>query len=75
MCGRFALIASESEIVNHFHLNATFSMRPRYNIAPGDTIPVVLPLARIEFFEWGFIPSWRQVEEGKLPQRFINARI
>lgn len=75
MCGRFVLVASESEIVNHFHLKATFSMRPRYNIAPGDTIPVVLPLARIEFFEWGFIPSWRKTEEGRLPQRFINARI
>ncbi|MFO1258135.1 MAG: SOS response-associated peptidase [Gammaproteobacteria bacterium] len=75
MCGRFALVASESEIVNHFHLKTAFSMRPRYNIAPGATIPAVLPGGRVEFFEWGFTPSWRKVEEGKLPQRFINARI
>lgn len=75
MCGRFALTASEAEIVDHFNLQTTLSMRPRYNIAPGDTIPAILSLGKLEFFQWGFIPGWRKCEMGNEPQRFINARI
>ncbi len=42
MCGRFALYASEQEIVSHFHLKRGFYMQPRYNIAPTQTIPVIM---------------------------------
>jgi len=67
MCGRFALHASEAEIVSHFHLKTGFSMRPRYNIAPTQTIPIIRIDGEIEFFRWGFIPSWA-------PSDHINAK-
>lgn len=75
MCGRFALYAKENEIVSHFSLSAGFSMRPRYNIAPAQVIPVVRKWCHpIDFFRWGLIPSW---EKGgaSLPTGYINARI
>lgn len=76
MCGRFALYADESEIVSHFHLSAGFSMRPRFNIAPTQIIPVVNHLnSPINFFRWGFIPAWDKSSSDKMPSGYINARV
>lgn len=78
MCGRFALYATEQEIISHFGLMSGFSMQPRFNIAPTQTIPVVCsPRAPIEFMRWGFIPSWEKFSESaeRLPVGYRNARI
>ncbi|MGE3319353.1 MAG: SOS response-associated peptidase [Candidatus Berkiella sp.] len=75
MCGRFALFASEQDIVSHFKLKRGFFMQPRYNIAPTQTIPVVLaPSQQIDFYRWGFIPSWHK-KQIEIPKGHINARI
>lgn len=76
MCGRFALFATENEIVSHFRLQRGFSMRPRYNIAPSQTIPIILKEAKqIDFCRWGFIPSWHKAQATSLPAGYINARL
>lgn len=76
MCGRFALFATQQEIVSHFSLQAAgFSMRPRYNIAPRDTIPIIdANLTQIEFCRWGFLPSWAR-DKGLADAGYINARL
>jgi putative SOS response-associated peptidase YedK len=77
MCGRFALYAKEEEIISHFSLSTGFSMKPRYNIAPTQTIPIVRKLHHpIDFFRWGFIPFWEKAQSTPpLPVGYINARI
>lgn len=77
MCGRFALYAKENEIVSQFSLSAGFSMRPRYNIAPTQMIPVVRKLhSPLDFLRWGLIPSWEKGGgDHHLPLGYINARI
>ncbi len=77
MCGRFALYASENEIVSHFNLQSGFYMRERYNIAPSEMIPVIMSSSRkIEFCRWGFLPSWfKQDNAQDAPLGQINARI
>lgn len=75
MCGRFALFSTEQDIVSHFNLKRGFFMQPRYNIAPTQTIPVILyPSQQIDFCRWGFIPSW-QKKQVEIPQGHINARV
>lgn len=75
MCGRFALFATMEQIVHHFHLKDKFIMEPRYNIAPTQTIPIILSFNQpIAFSRWAFIPPWAKGEEGKLPDGYINAR-
>lgn len=76
MCGRFALFADENEIVSHFHLSVGFSMRPRFNIAPTQIIPVVTRLhGPIDFFRWGFLPPWEKGASTTMPTGYINARV
>lgn len=42
MPGRFALFASSSQIIDHFQLTEDMEpLNPRYNIAPGQRIPVI----------------------------------
>jgi putative SOS response-associated peptidase YedK len=74
MCGRFALYADEAEIVAHFQLKSGFIMRPRYNIAPSQMIPVITTLGKqIEFCRWGFVPYWAK-DEVMAKTGHINAR-
>ena len=62
MCGRFTLTVSESElnafIENHFkNIKATsFRRKPRYNIAPGQTVLAIVfdgKAYRIGEIPWG----------------------
>jgi putative SOS response-associated peptidase YedK len=73
MCGRFALYATEQEIVSHFNLKRGFCMLPRYNIAPTQTIPVIINQTQVEFCRWGFVPTW-QKKHVETPAGHINAR-
>lgn len=51
-------------------------MRPRYNIAPAQTVPVICRWrGQIEFMRWGLIPVWQKSEGGKIPTGYRNARI
>lgn len=75
MCGRYALTSSPAVIAERFHLLWTPAIEPRYNIAPGQTIPVVRETGQgreLAFMKWGLIPSW--AKEAAIGMRLINAR-
>lgn len=72
MCGRFSLTSSFDLLQQHFKLTQGFSMRPRYNIAPSQTILVQVNPGTVDFFEWGLKVAW--LTEKIQPQSFINAR-
>lgn len=75
MCGRFALVASAQEIVEHFKIGGGFCTTPRYNISPGTFIPVIRGDGKqIDFLKWGLIPTWAS-DESLTAKGFINARM
>jgi len=72
MCGRFTLVASNEELQSHFGLQQNAAFKPRYNIAPGEPIPVVRAKGQLGFLNWGFIPAWLKIDATH--QGWINAR-
>ncbi len=73
MCGRYTLSRIQ-EIFERFQIEAKdLELAPRYNIAPEQTMPVVVrgEKNRLELMRWGLIPSW--AKEEKIIS--INARI
>lgn len=74
MCGRYALHSLIGDLRRHFGLFDELDFRPRYNIAPSLSVPIVrqgnagkeLTLCR-----WGFIPAWSKTLPRNQP---INAR-
>lgn len=81
MCGRFSLTTSIEILKDRFDLKTGFYMKPRYNIAPSQPIPVCKKKGEIDFLRWGFIPSFRRnkLQDHKNQnqpefQGFINAR-
>lgn len=73
MCGRNSLIPPASRLESRFdatlHLE---SYRPRYNIAPGESLAVITGAATdaIVVHRWGLRPPWMDAAE----DGFINAR-
>ena len=76
MCGRFTLRAPMQVLVKQFRLDAAVPIRPRYNIAPTQDVPVVraTPDGRRELvmLRWGLTPSW--ADDAAIGNRMINAR-
>ena len=61
MCNRFALPASPEEIASEFELSELPPLPPRYNIAPGESIPVVRASGGsrvLDSSSWGLTPGW-----------------
>ena len=53
----------------------TLSFQPTYNAAPGQTLPVIVPVANgrtLGLMRWGLVPSWARDE--KIGYKLINAR-
>ena len=78
MCGRYTLTAPIDEVVEVFdvvHL-AWDDWEPRFNIAPSQTVPVLLQSAegerRLGPMRWGLVPAWAR--DAKVGHRMINAR-
>ena len=77
MCGRFTSKAKPKEIEKEFNVKVKEEnlFKPRYNIAPTQTIPVVLESGGeriVEGFRWGLIPCWAKDES--IGNKLINAR-
>jgi putative SOS response-associated peptidase YedK len=55
--------------------NRLDSLVPRYNIAPGQTMPVIIAHSprRIVLMRWGLIPHW--AKDQKAAYKMINARV
>ncbi len=75
MCGRYTLtdikkLAGRFQVILH-----TPTLRPSYNIAPGQVMPVIVadgPRNAVKMMKWGLVPSW--VKEPNVGYKMINAR-
>ncbi|MGH6929241.1 MAG: SOS response-associated peptidase [Dongiaceae bacterium] len=77
MCGRYS-IATEPQVLHRlFHLDGAPALRPRYNAAPGQELPVVRLDKRgrreLALLRWGLIPSVAEVAAVGLGN--INAQV
>lgn len=59
MCGRFSLTVSIEILTEYFNLKNSIVMKPRYNIAPSEPIPVIKVAGELEFLRWGFLPPFK----------------
>jgi len=71
MCGRFSLGADFAVVSAHFSLQHSAVLKPRYNITPGEVIPVIRSAGLLEFITWGLKPKWLKADQSP----FINARM
>lgn len=73
MCGRYSLFAPPADIEARFDATFAFEFSPRYNAAPGQSLPVVTDDApeTIQRMEWGLVPSWAA---DRSDHGYINAR-
>ena len=75
MCGRFAITLPPAALREAFGYREQPNFPPRYNIAPTQPVPVVLPHdggRRFLLMRWGFIPGW--VKDPKTFPLVINIR-
>ena len=52
MCGRFALYSDPFTLARRFEADAPPELRPRYNIAPSQNIPIVRRKAARDALRW-----------------------
>ena len=75
MCGRFGATFTFREIKLRWNLQNELSFGPRYNIAPSQTVPVIVREEqgdRAKPMRWGLVPSW--APDPGIGNRMINAR-
>jgi putative SOS response-associated peptidase YedK len=74
MCGRYALVSGAEELVEAFDVPLPgFELVARYNIAPGQDVPVVAEDRRgrrMGLLRWGLVPGWKDQPGSGL----VNAR-
>lgn len=71
MCGRFALGIPKKRLEEVFGAAAPEEYLPRYNLAPGQDIPVVTSSGMV-MRRWGLVPHW--AKDTSVGFRMINAR-
>lgn len=77
MCGRYTLVTFREQLAEEFELYEVELMRPRYNIAPTQTLPVIRVLSnderrQLNELRWGLVPKW--AKDPSIGSRMINAR-
>jgi putative SOS response-associated peptidase YedK len=75
VCGRFLFTASPADVAGLFGVRGVPPLEPRYNIAPGQSVPVVVEVdgaRRLRLMKWGLIPSWSK--DPIIGCKTINAR-
>jgi len=75
MCGRYTQSRETAAIETRFKFAPSeIELMPMYNIAPGQTAPVVVGAdpRELKLMRWGLIPHW--AKEEKIGYRMINAR-
>ena len=75
MCGRFTFQPSEAMYERFQIVNRLDGLVARYNIAPGQMVPVVIAQSphHIRLMRWGLIPHW--AKDDKIGYKMINARV
>jgi putative SOS response-associated peptidase YedK len=74
MCVRFHLIGTAAELKRRFKLDNRPDPVRRYNIAPTQVVPIVVPAGRVirlQLARWGLVPPWSR--DLSLGSRMINA--
>lgn len=76
MCGRYELHTHPAALALAFGLELPPSLKPRFNIAPTQDVPVIR-LAQsgereLAFVRWGLVPRW--AKDPAIGARMINAR-
>ena len=69
MCGRYRL-KDPKKTFDWLEVVPAFEVRPRFNIAPSQRVPVVTAAGRVEEMIWGIVPPWAEATSKAL----INAR-
>jgi putative SOS response-associated peptidase YedK len=71
MCGRYTLFTPPETLAERFDVAVPDDHRPRYNCAPGQSLPIV-PADADELVraEWGLVPEWADDDSSAQ----INAR-
>ncbi|WMJ73570.1 SOS response-associated peptidase [Cytophagaceae bacterium ABcell3] len=74
MCGRYSLVQAAEKLAERYNIRNTTGCKPRYNVAPGQSMPVVCnnDPEEIKLFTWGLIPNWSVNET--TGQNLINAK-
>lgn len=75
MCGRFSIFADPGRLAERFQVDLPpETMRPRYNAAPTQVLPVILNEGDrvIRLLRWGLIPFW--AKDPSIGSQMINAR-
>jgi len=77
MCGRYSQTQSAEIIAQAFQVDNVPTLKPRYNIAPTQSVATVLQAStgtnrQLKMLHWGLIPSW--AKDRKMGARLINAR-
>ena len=75
MCGRFSATFTFREIKLRWNLQNDLSFEPRYNIAPSQSVPVIVRGEQGnegKLMKWGLVPSW--APDPSVGNRMINAR-
>jgi len=75
MCGRFTFQPTEAFYARFEISNRLDGLVPRYNIAPGQMVPVIIANSprHIVLMRWGLIPQW--AKDAKTAYKMINARV
>jgi putative SOS response-associated peptidase YedK len=75
MCGRYTQRHTAEEVAERFQLDAAPDfIAPRYNIAPAQTVPVVIERdgRSVLVCKWGLVPFWSK--DPALGNKLINAK-
>lgn len=83
MCGRYTQHHDTAQVAERFGAGETlFDSGPRYNVAPTQTVPVVVArestsapdagVRVVDGFDWGLVPFW--AKDASIGSKMINAR-
>jgi len=79
MCGRYTQFAKKKALMERFKIAMDGpELTPRYNIAPGSGVPVILEdrdrkkKRRLDYMQWGLVPSW--AKSANMGFKCINAK-
>jgi len=76
MCGRFAFYSPAEAAVALFGVSVSIDLKPRYNIAPTQTIAAIRNDSdenrELVMLRWGLVPFW--AKDPSIGNRMINAR-
>ncbi|MCE9634235.1 MAG: SOS response-associated peptidase [Planctomycetes bacterium] len=76
MCARYTLTLGSQSLADVFEIAHVHDFAPRWNVAPTQTVPVVVEgprgVRRVEPMRWGLVPSW--ADDLAIGSRMINAR-